>query len=180
MPSSATSVSPSALTSSAKACRSGAASSIASLIVSHPRRSAISGVPSGPHSVASLPQTRLATCSEPACLTFSTMPGSSSSGIEARIVGGRFVTTASRRSSTPSINPSIASSNSPMPSTSSVWVTSVRSIPASASAASSRDGSWSAVGPVISDFSAAASSVGIGIVFTVSGATSSSTYLVSL
>lgn len=52
-------------------------------------------------------------------------------------------------------------------------------MPASASASSSAEGSWSAVGPVTSSPDAQASRVGIGIVFTVCGATSVSTYLVS-
>ena len=95
------------------------------------------------------------------------------------MVGGRLVTTASRRSSTPSISPSIATWNSLIPSSSSLAVTSARSISASARAFSSADGSWSAVAPVTSERSAAANSVCIGIVLTVSGATRSSTYLVS-
>ena len=56
------------------------------------------------------------------------------------------------------------------------------SMPASASAPIARStssGAASAVGPVTSSFSVQARSVGIGIVFTVSGATSPSTYIVS-
>ena len=69
--------------------------------------------------------------------------------------------------------------NFSIPSRSSFAVTSAMSIPAPASRSRSWLGSWSAVGPVTSSPSAQASSVGIGIVFTVSGPTSESTYLVS-
>ena len=95
---------------------------------------------------------------------------------------GRPVTTASRFDSTPAISFSIATSNSFTPSRSSLSVTSSRSMPASRSsesACSTASLPTSAVGPVISARSAAASSVGIGIVFTVSGATRPSTYIVS-
>ena len=146
MPRSAQSVKPSAFTSSAKARRSPACSSIGSEIVSQPRRFSISGVPSGPQSVTSLRHTRWATCSATALRTRSAIGPSSSGGIEPCIVGGRLVTTASRRSSTPAISPSMATWNSLIPSSSSLAVTSSRSIPASASAFSSADGSWSAVG----------------------------------
>jgi hypothetical protein len=71
------------------------------------------------------------------------------------------------------------STNFAMPSRSSLAVTSRMSMPASARAASSALGSWSAVGPVTSSCSSQASSVGAGIVLTVCGPTSESTYFVS-
>jgi hypothetical protein len=73
---------------------------------------------------------------------------------------------------------SIACTNSTTPSRRSLSVTSSRSIPASRSSASPRSTSslgTSAAGPVTSAFSAAAKSVGIGIVLTVAGATRLST-----
>ena len=105
--------------------------------------------------------------------------GSSSSGIDDSIVAGRPVTMPSRVSSTPAISLSKGSMNLSIPSRSSLSVTSCMSMPASASAASSALGSWSAVAPLTSSCSSQASSVGIGIVFTVWGATSVATYLVS-
>ena len=66
-----------------------------------------------------------------------------------------------------------------MPSASSFAVTSSRSMPASASARRSGSGSISTVSPSMFAWSAAASSVAIGIVLTVSGPTSPSTYIVS-
>ena len=89
------------------------------------------------------------------------------------------MTIASRTCSTPSISESNDLTNASIPSVRSFFVTSVMSIPAASSAARSSLGSWSAVAPLISARSAAASSVGIGIVLTVCGATSSSTYFVS-
>ena len=105
--------------------------------------------------------------------------GSRSSGIEDAIVGGRPVTIPSRVSSTPAISLSNGSTNLAMPSRSSFAVTSAMSMPALASASSSALGSWSAVAPVTSSCSSQVSSVGIGIVLTVCGATRESTYLVS-
>jgi hypothetical protein len=122
---------------------------------------------------------RLATSSANACRTRSISAGSSSSGIEDAIVGGRPVTRPSRVSSTPAISSSKGSTNFSMPSRSSFFVTSPMSMPAPASASRSGVGSWSAVAPVTSSCSSHASRVGIGIVFTVCGATSESTYLVS-
>ena len=69
--------------------------------------------------------------------------------------------------------------NLAMPSTSSVSVTSSMSMPASASLRRSSTGSVSAVAPRISPWSPTASIVSTGMVLTVSGATSSSTYIVS-
>ena len=85
----------------------------------------------------------------------------------------------SRASSIPPIRSSNGSTNLSIPSFSSFFVTSPMSIPASASRFRSSDGSWSAVLPLTSSSSAQASSVFIGIVLTVSGPTSESTYLVS-
>jgi hypothetical protein len=129
-----------------------------------------------------LRQIRCATCSSVARLIRSAIFGSSSSGMTDSIVGGRPVTTASRCDSTPAISFSIASSNSLTPSVSSLSVTSFMSMPASASAWSSACASsalTSAEFSLTSPWSANASSVGIGIVLTVSGAISSSTYIVS-
>jgi hypothetical protein len=74
---------------------------------------------------------------------------------------------------------SIGSTNLSTPSESSFAVTSSRSMPASASARRSGSGSISTVLPSMFAWSAAASSVAIGIVLTVSGPTSPSTYIVS-
>ncbi len=163
---------------SANERRSSPCSSIFSLIVSQPRRSPISG-PGPPQSDSSLRQTFWATPSLAAVLPISTSCGSSSSGIEERMVGGLPVTTPSRTDSIPATSLSKGSTNLAIPSRSSLSVTSFMSMPALRSAVRSSTGSWSAVAPLTSDFSAAASSVGIGIVLTVSGATRSSTYLVS-
>ena len=178
MPSRAASVRPSAFTCDTSSFRSPACSSIGSEIVSQPSRSPISG-PGPPQSVSSLRQIRAATPSATARSTRMASAGSSSSGIEESIVGGRPVTAASLLDSTPASSFSNGVTNAAIPSRSSLSVTSFMSIPASARASSTGVGSWSAVAPVASDFSAAASSVGIGIVFTVSGATRPSTYLVS-
>ena len=179
MPSTTTSVMPSDLQLFAKASRLVRSSRIGSVIVSQPRRLAISGVPGSPQSVSSLRQIRWATFSSAACLTRALRAGSSSLGIADSIVFGRPVTTASRPDSTPARSFSNGVTNAAMPSRSSLSVTSVRSIPASASFFRSSEGSISAVTPENSDFSAAASRVCIGIVLTVCGATSVSTYLVS-
>ena len=95
------------------------------------------------------------------------------------MVGGLPVTMPSRVASTPATSLSKGSTNFAIPSRSSLSVTSFMSMPAPWRAVRSSTGSWSAVFPFTSAHSAAASSVGIGIVFTVSGATSSSTYFVS-
>ena len=100
----------------------------------------------------------------------------------ATTVSGLPVTTAWRRWSMPPSSFFIATENWSTPSLRSLAVTSAISMPASASAVSSRctsAGSASAVAPRISPCSAKAKRVGIGIVFTVSGATSPSTYIVS-
>ena len=80
--------------------------------------------------------------------------------------------------SIPSSSFCIGTMKASMPSRRSLAVTSVRSTPASASAARSAEGSSAAVAPVTPPFSRAASSVGIGIVFTVCGATRPQTYSV--
>ena len=95
------------------------------------------------------------------------------------IVFGLPVTIPSRASSIPPIRASKGSTNFSMPSRSSVFVTSPMSMPAASRRSRSAVGSWSAVAPLTSSSSAQAIRVGIGIVFTVSGATSESTYLVS-
>ena len=95
------------------------------------------------------------------------------------MVDGRPVTAASLLDSTPAISWSKGVTKAAMPSSSSFLVTSPMSMPASARAASVSDGSSSAVVPATSAFSAAASRVAMGIVFTVWGATRPSTYLVS-
>ena len=133
MPSSAASVRPSACTCETNSLRSAAFSSIASLIVSQPRRSPISG-PGPPHSVSSLRQTRFATFSSTAFSTRLASAGSSSSGIEESMVGGRPVTAASLLDSTPAISLSNGVTKAAMPSSSSFLVTSPMSIPASSSA----------------------------------------------
>src|ERR671914_396459 len=156
MPSSTASVMPSALTCSTNAFSSGACSSIFSLIVSQPSRLPISGTPGPPQSDSSCCQTRFATPSDWACSIFAIRAGSRSSGIDERIVGGRPVTRPSRVSSTPATSLSNGSMNLSIASRSSVFVTSPMSMPASASAASSAPGSWSAVGPVTSSSSAQA------------------------
>ena len=179
MPSSAASVKPSERASSAKARRSSVASSILSVMSSQPSRSPISGTPGPPQSDSSWLQMRLATSSECASSTRLTIAGSSSSGIDDSIVGGRPVITPSRADSSPAIMSSNGSMNLAMPSLSSFLVTSPMSMPASASSRSSSPGSWSAVAPSTSSCSAQASSVAIGIVFTVCGATRVATYLVS-
>ncbi len=89
------------------------------------------------------------------------------------------MTTPSRLNSMPASSFSIGSTNLSTPSESSLRVTSLRSMPASASACRSALGSWSAVAPSTVAWSAAAWSVLSGIVFTVSGATRPSTYIVS-
>ena len=101
MPSSAASVNPSAFTASTNSRRSSACSSIRSAIVSQPSRLPISGTPGPPQSDSSLLQTRWTTSSAWACSTRFAIAGSSSSGIDELIVGGRSVTTPSRASSTP-------------------------------------------------------------------------------
>ena len=180
MPSRATSVNSSVRSSSAKAFSSGSASTIFSVIVSQPNRSPISGTP-GP------PQRRLVLAPHPlrhALLTPSgaraASAGSSSSGIADSMVFGPSGDHAlarqldARRSACRTASRTrrcrrAAACRSPP---------SCRCRPPRG-AWRSAPGSWSAVAPRTSAFSAAASSVGIGIVFTVSGATSSSTYLVS-
>jgi hypothetical protein len=182
MPSSTTSWKPSSRISRANASRSSTASAIVSPMVSHPSRFATSAWPAGPQSVSSFFQMRWATSSTIALRTRSAMRGSRSSGISALIVGGREVTIASRFSSMPSRSLSIGSTNFSTPSRRSLSVTSSRSIPASASALRSGSGSISTVGvPSASTcaWSAAASSVAIGIVFTVSAPYRPSTYNVS-
>ena len=89
------------------------------------------------------------------------------------------MTIASRLDSIAASSFVIGTTNASTPSSSSLSVTSLMSIPASASACRSALGSWSAVGPLTSARSPAASSVAIGIVLTVSGAISPSTYIVS-
>ena len=105
--------------------------------------------------------------------------GSRSSGIDALMVGGRRVTMASRFSSIPASSFSIGVTNLSTPSRSSLAVTSSRSIPASSSARRSSVGSCAPLPGWTSACSAAAVSVAIGIVLTVCGATSWSTYIVS-
>ena len=180
MPSSTTSVTPSSRTPSAKACRSSSSSRICSATVSHPRRLATSGWPAGPQSVSSLRQMRRATSSCAACLTRCATRGStSSSGSEASIDGGRCVTIASRLAPMPSSSFSIGSTNLSTPSRRSWSVTSTMSMPASASAFRTGAGSSRAVAPRISAWSPVASRVAIGMVLTVLGPTSSSTYITS-
>ena len=127
-------------------------------------------------------QTRRATSFSAAFFTRSAIAGSSASGMTDSKVSGRPVVTASRLLSTPASSLSSADTKRSTPSRSSLSVTSSMSMPASASAfiaRSTSSGGASAVAPVTSSFSAHANSVGIGMVFTVSGATSSSTYMVS-
>ena len=95
------------------------------------------------------------------------------------MVFGRSVTMPSRVSSMLSSRRSKGSTNFSIPSRRSVSVTSLRSIPASASASSSAPGSCPAVPAVTSSCSLHASRVGIGMVFTVWRPTSVATYLVS-
>ena len=179
MPSSAASVRPSAFTSSTNSFRSPACSSIGSEIVSQPSRLPISG-PGPPHSVSSLRQTRAATSSATARSTRLASGGSSSSGIEESIVGGRPVTAASLLDSTPAISLSNGVTNAAMPSSQQL-VGHVVHVDAGLGerVERRRSGPGRRSRRSISDFSAAASSVGIGIVFTVSGATRPSTYFVS-
>ncbi len=123
---------------------------------------------------------RRATSSCAACLTRAATRGStSSSGSEASIDGGRWVTIASRLEPMPSSSLSIGSTNLSTPSRSSWSVTSTMSMPASASAFSTGVGSSPAVAPLISAWSPVASRVAIGMVLTVLGPTSSSTYITS-
>ena len=150
-----------------------------SVMVSQPSRFSISGLSGPPHRRGSLRQMRWATPSAWAALTRWATAASTSAGMWASIVGGAPSTRASRCCSTPSMSWFIATTNCSMPASRRTRVTSAMSMPASASFCRSSAGSWSAVGPVISAFSAAASSVAIGIVLTVSGATRSSTYMVS-
>ncbi len=179
IPSSTASVKPSALTPATNSRRSPTCSSSSPETVSQPSRSAISGTPGPPQSDSSLAHSRRATCSSSARLARSAIGPSSASGSDDSIVCGRPVRTASRIDSTPAISLSNGSTNFSIPSRSSVSVTSVMSMPASASASSTGAGSRSAEPGSSSERSATASSVSIGIVLTVSGATSPSTYLVS-
>ena len=81
--------------------------------------------------------------------------------------------------SIPASSLSIGATNAAMPCSSRVAVTSSMSMPAAARAASAGAGSSCAVPGTIVPRSATASSVFSGIVLTVSGATSPSTYIVS-
>ena len=179
MPSSTASVKPSLLTPSANSVSSGACSSIFSVIVSQPRRLAISGTPGPPQSDSSFCQTRLATRSDQACSTRWISAGSSSSGIEDSIVAGRPVTIPSRVSSMPAISLSNGSTNLSIPSLQQLLGHVVH-----VDAGVGQGGQLCARilvgrGAVDLDCSSQASSVAIGIVLTVCGATSESTYLVS-
>ena len=84
------------MTASANSRSSSACSSIFSLIVSQPSRLPISGTPGPPQSDSSLLPDALRHVLAWACSTRSAIGGSSSSGIEESIVGGRPVTIPSR------------------------------------------------------------------------------------
>ena len=92
---------------------------------------------------------------------------------------GRPVTIASRLASMPASSLFIGTTNASMPSRSSWSVTSSRSMPARGERGEVGRRVLAAVAPVTSLAPAAACSVGSGIVFTVSGPTSPSTYSVS-